>query len=315
MSVQTAPANGIEIAYETHGDPNDEPLLLVMGLGAQMVVWPQGFVDRLVQGGHRVVRFDNRDVGESSRIGAPAPTVRQLAKAFAAPKRARTPYSIADMADDAAGLLDHLGIARTHVIGASMGGMISQELAIRHPEKVASLCSIMSNTGRRGKGAITPSLLPALARARSEGADGRAIDDAVAIERLLGGPHFDEAAARALSEITAGRAGDPKAAAEGLARQTLAVAATRDRTADLGRLDVPALVVHGLVDRLVRPSGGIATALAIPGARLIAFPDMAHDVPVVRHAELVEQIFLNFDRARIVPGAATNASVEATAAD
>lgn len=310
----TTVVNGnVTLTYEVQGPDDGEPVLLVMGLGAQLVVWPQGFVDRLVEGGHRVVRFDNRDVGESSRIDAPAPTIRQLARAFAAPRRARTPYSIADMADDAAGLLDHLGIARAHVIGASMGGMISQELAIRHPEKVATLCSIMSNTGRRGKGAITPSLLPALARARSEGVDGRAVEDAVAIERLIGGPHFDEEAARALSEITTARSGDPKAAAEGLARQTLAVAATRDRTEDLGRLDVPALVVHGLADRLVRPSGGIATALAIPGARLIAFPDMAHDVPVVRHAELVEQIFLNFDRARIEP--ATPVAVEATAAD
>lgn len=289
----------ITLEYEVQGPEGGEPVLLVMGLGAQLVVWPQGFVDRLSDAGYRVVRFDNRDVGISSRFDAPAPTVSQLAAALAAPRRVRPPYTLADMADDAAGLLDHLGFERAHVVGASMGGMIAQELAIRYPSRVATLTSIMSNTGRRGKGSISPSLLPALVRSRIKGASGRADDDALAIERLIGGPHFDAEASRALFEITTMRQGDAAAAAAGLARQTMAVVATRDRTADLNRLDLPALVVHGLVDKLVRPSGGIATAKAIAGSRLVMYPDMGHDVPAVRSAECADQILSNFARAPI----------------
>lgn len=295
----TAAINGITIDYEIQGPDEGEPVLLVMGLGAQLVVWPQGFIDRLSDAGYRVIRFDNRDVGRSARIDVPGPTVRQLAAAFVAPRRARPAYTLQDMAGDAAGLLDHLGIARAHVIGASMGGMIAQELAIGHPDRVASLTSIMSNTGKRFTGSISPSLLPTLAKARSAGADGRKLDDALVIERLISGPHFDEEASRALSEITLVRQGDPAAAAAGLARQTLAIAVARDRTELLQQLDVPTLVVHGLVDKLVRPSGGMATAMAVPGARLVMYPDMGHDVPAARHAECAEEILSNFRRAPI----------------
>ena len=292
--------NGITLEYEIQGPDDGEPVLLIMGLGAQLVVWPQGFVDRLSDGGYRVIRFDNRDVGRSARIDAPMPTIGQMAAAFVAPKRARPAYTLQDMADDAAGLLDHLGIGRAHVVGASMGGMIAQELAIGHPDRVATLTSIMSNTGKRFKGAITPSLLPALARARAAGSDGRVIDDALAIERMIAGPGFDEQASRALAEITTVRQGDPASAAAGLARQTMAVAVGRDRTEYLQRLDLPTLVVHGLVDKLVRPSGGVATAMAVPGARLVMYPDMGHDVPSARQDECADEILWNFRRAPIV---------------
>lgn len=295
----TAAINGITIDYEIQGPDDGEPVLLIMGLGAQLVVWPQGFVDRLSDAGYRVIRFDNRDVGRSSRIDAPMPTVSQMAAAFIAPKRAHPAYTLQDMADDAVGLLDHLGIERTHVVGASMGGMIAQELAIAHPARVATLTSIMSNTGKRFTGAITPSLLPTLARSRAAGSDGRRIDDALIVERLISGPHFDEEASRARAEITMIRQGDAAGAAAGLARQTLAVAVTRDRTEDLQQLDVPTLVVHGLVDKLVRPSGGMATAMAVPGARLVMYPDMGHDVPITRQDECADEILCNFRRSPV----------------
>ncbi|MEO6987602.1 MAG: alpha/beta fold hydrolase [Aquihabitans sp.] len=305
--MSTAVINGITIDYEIEGPDDGEPVLLIMGLGAQLVVWPQGFVSRLSDAGYRVIRFDNRDVGRSSRIDAPMPTIGQMAAAFVVPRRAHPAYTLVDMAGDAAGLLDHLGIGRAHVVGASMGGMIAQELAIAHPERVATLTSIMSNTGKRFKGAITPSLLPALARARAAGSDGRELDDVVTIERLISGPHFDETASRALAEITTVRQGDPAEAAAGLARQTMAVAVTRDRTDDLQKLDIPTLVVHGLVDKLVRPSGGVATAMAVPGARLVMYPDMGHDVPAARHAECAHQILCNFRRSPITQTAAAEA--------
>ena len=304
----TTVINGITLDYEIQGPDGGEPVLLIMGLGAQLVVWPQGFVDRLSDAGYRVIRFDNRDVGLSSRIDAPMPTLGQMAAAFVAPRRANPAYTLQDMADDAVGLLDHLGIARAHVVGASMGGMIAQELAIAHPTRVATLTSIMSNTGKRFKGAITPSLLPTLARARAAGSDGQAVDDRLVIERLISGPHFDETASRALSEITTMRQGDAASAAAGLARQTLAVAVTRDRTDDLAKLDLPTLVVHGLVDKLVRPSGGVATAMAVPGARLVMYPDMGHDVPITRQAECADEILTNFRRAPISVDASVGSS-------
>ncbi|CAN5623076.1 alpha/beta hydrolase [soil metagenome] len=289
--------NGIDIEHELHGPEGGEPVLLVMGLGAQLIVWPLAFIEHLVAAGHRVITFDNRDIGRSGRVAAPAPTVGTLATALVAPKRAELAYDLGDMADDAAGLLDHLGIDRAHVVGASMGGMIAQELTIRHPSRVASLTSIMSNTGGRRVGRMAPSLLPAFLRARRS--ETGSLEDAMEISRLIAGPHFDESAARELHLLATERAGDAAEAARGVSRQTLAVLATRDRTADLGRVTAPTLVVHGLVDRLVRPSGGIATARAVPGARLVMYPDMAHDVPGVRIPEMAAEIVQNFRRAPI----------------
>src|SRR4051794_38125764 len=144
-----ASVNGINIEYDVHGAADADPLLLVMGLGGQLIGWPLGFVEALTDRGFRVIRFDNRDIGLSTKVDAPAPTKRQMMLGLMAPRFARSSYTLADMADDAAGLLDHLGIDRAHVVGASMGGMIAQTIAIRHPERVASLTSIMSNTSDR----------------------------------------------------------------------------------------------------------------------------------------------------------------------
>ena len=152
--MSAATVNGISIEYDVHGADDGEPLLLVMGLGGQLVAWPLEFVERLVARGFRVIRFDNRDIGLSTKMPAPPPTRREVIVAVVAPSFAKSEYTLNDMADDAAGLLDHLGIDAAHVVGLSMGGMISQSLAIRHPDKVKSLTSIMSNTGDRKHGRV-----------------------------------------------------------------------------------------------------------------------------------------------------------------
>ena len=159
-----APVNGLTIEYDVHGADDGVPLLLVMGLGGQLIGWPLELVDQLVERGFRVIRFDNRDVGLSTRIDAPVPTRREVVSAVVARRFAHAAYSIEDMADDTAGLLEHLGVGKAHVVGVSMGGMIAQSLAIRHPLRVASLVSIMSNTGDRRHGRVHRSLLRRLPR-------------------------------------------------------------------------------------------------------------------------------------------------------
>ncbi len=284
--------NGLTIEYDVQGDPGAPALLLVMGLGGQLIGWSQDFVDRLLARGFRVIRFDNRDAGMSTKIDAPVPTRRQLAAALMARRYAHSTYLLTDMADDTAGLLDALGIDRAHVVGISMGGMISQTLAIHHPERVASLTSIMSNTGDRRNGRPKRALMrkmPLLFNRDPE----QVIDNGVEVFRLVSGPHFDAVESRAL--VVESRRRCPDAA--GTVRQSMAIAASPDRTWDLRRVQAPTLVVHGLVDPLVQPSGGIATARAIPGSRLVMYPDMGHDVPRARWDELMDEIVVNTRRA------------------
>ena len=287
-----ANVNGITIEYDVHGDDGDEAVLLVMGLGGQLIAWPLEFVDRLVAKGFRVIRFDNRDIGLSTMTPEPPPTRRRVLLSILSRRFARSSYTLADMAADAAVLLDHLGVARAHVVGISMGGMISQTMAIRHPEKVASLTSIMSNTGDRKHGKIKRSLLRKLPKLMTRHPDD-AIVNGVEMFRLISGPHFDADAARQLAEEAFARSYQP----DGAARQTMAVAASPDRTFDLRRVRAPTLVVHGLVDPLVTPSGGIATAQAIPGAKLVMYPDMGHDLPRPRWDDLIDEIVENARKA------------------
>ncbi|MDH4169001.1 MAG: alpha/beta fold hydrolase [Acidimicrobiia bacterium] len=292
-------ANGLTFAYDERGE--GEPLLLVMGLGTQMIAWREAFMDQLVELGFRVIRFDNRDVGLSSRIDADPPDRRAVIGQLVLGRRPDAAYLLADMADDAAGLLDALDIDSAHIVGASMGGMITQQLAIDHPKRVRSICSIMSNTGDRRNGRIAPALLlkgRKLLKARPE----TAVEDAVAVMRLISGPHFDEAEVRVFSEESVERAYDPA----GQARQTAAIAASPDRTEALAHVRSPALVIHGMADPLVRFSGGVATARAVPGARMLAFPDMAHDLPRPRWGEMTAAIAANAARAA-VPVAASAA--------
>jgi len=292
-------ANGITIEYEVTG--SGDPLLLIMGLGEQMTTWPDEFINKLVQVGFQVIRFDNRDVGLSSvSDGEPPSAVRAVASKIArrTPKAA---YRLVDMADDAAALLDAIGIDAAHVVGVSMGGMIAQTMAIAHPTRVLSLTSIMSNTGDGTHGVVSPSLLPKLARLTKTVTRESAVERAVEVNAIISGPHFDPDERRALTARNVERSFRPDA----VARQTAAIMASPDRTAALADVDVPTLVVHGLLDRLVKPSGGIATARAVPGSRLIMFPDMAHDLPRPRWDELVDEIRRNADRAATRSGSLT----------
>jgi pimeloyl-ACP methyl ester carboxylesterase len=283
-----AQCNGITIEYETYGE--GEPLLLVMGLGGQLVAWPMDFVNRFVDLGFQVIRYDNRDVGLSSKMPGKPPSLLRTIAAVLSRRFAKSSYRLSDMADDAVGLLDHLGIDKAHVVGISMGGMISQSLAIGHPDRVASLTSIMSNTGDRKNGKVHRSLYRRLPKTIAKTRD-QAVDKGVETFRLISGPHFPEheAELRALTEEALARSWD----VEGTARQTMAIGASPDRTQSLGAVTAPTLVIHGLVDPLVTPSGGIATAKAIPGSRLLTFPDMGHDLPRARWDEIIDAIVDN----------------------
>lgn len=270
--IQWARVGALDIAYEAFGDPADPPVLLVMGLATQMVGWPDEFCRDLADRGLHVIRFDNRDIGLSTHLtDAGAPDILALMGGHGS-----AAYALADLADDTVGLLDQLGLDSVHVVGASMGGMIAQLVAVRSPERVRSLTSIMSTTGDQGVGrpsdAATGVLLAAPAHDRES-----AIQRAVDTYRVIGSPgfEFDETALRERAGLSFDRAYDPA----GVARQLAAILTTPDRTSDLGALDVPALVVHGEKDQLVDVSGGHATAAAIPGAELMIVDGMGHDLP------------------------------------
>ncbi len=283
-------ANGITLEYATVG--SGEPLLLVMGLGGQLTDWDPAFVEELADEGFQVVIYDNRDQGLSTEFDWEAPSQwRSLAGALAK-RPPKAGYHISDMANDAAGLLDALDIESAHVVGMSMGGMIAQQLTIDHPHKVRSLTSIMSNTGDGKNGRATLKVVRKIARMKPptrETAAQRSVDNFL----LFSGPHFDPEAHLLKAKISVERS----FRLEGLARQTAAIMASPDRTAALAGVTVPTLVIHGLVDTLVKPSGGIATANAVPGSRLIMYPDMGHDLPRPRWSEIIAEIGRNAVRA------------------
>lgn len=283
-------ANGITIEYDVRG--TGDPLLLVMGLGGQLTDWPDEFVDQLAGTGFQVVRYDNRDIGLSTEFDWEPPSQMKSVLGQMAKRPPRAGYHLADMAADADGLLAALDIPSAHVVGMSMGGMIAQSLAIAHPERVRSLTSIMSNTGDRKHGKVAGKLLAKLARL-PEPTPETAVDRSTELFGLISGPHFDATEYRQLAEANHRRSFRPT----GTARQTAAIMASPDRTAHLGAVTVPTLVMHGLVDPLVKPNGGIATAAAIPGSRLVMYPDMGHDLPRPRWGEMIEEIRRTADRA------------------
>ena len=286
---------GIEICYQTFGDPADDPILLVMGLGGPMTWWNPELCRLLADAGFFVIRYDNRDVGRSSRVRARV-NRRQLAQSFLAPKsRApRPPYTLDDMAGDAFGLLDHLGLPSAHVVGVSMGGMIVQTMALLHPERVRSMTSIMSTTGRRTVGWQDPRLLPLLLARRVQSREAYVASSA-RVWRLIGSPGYPETLADVHER--AGETWDRGVSDAGVARQTLAILGQPDRSARLRGLDLPVLVIHGLNDKMVHVSGGRATARAIPGAELLLVPGMGHDIPAALYETFVEAIRRTADRA------------------
>lgn len=284
-------ANGISIEYEIAGD--GEPLVLIMGLGGQLVDWPQGLVDRLVDRGFRVIRLDNRDCGLSSEIDADTPTVGQLAKRVILRRGDIASYLIDDLAADTVGLLDALGIEQAHVAGFSMGGMIAQAVAIGYPERVLSLDSMGSTTGNPRVGRPAPKILRTMLKRRHLPTRESAVDSAVELFERISGPTFDRYEFRALAEAAIDRSYRP----DGTSRQLAGILSSPDRTPGLATVDVPTLVVHGMLDPLVRPSGGQATAKAVPGARLVMFNDMGHDLPRTRWDEIADEIRANADRA------------------
>ena len=285
-----ASVNGIELAYDEFGDPGGEPLLLVMGLGMQMIAWDQRLCGLLAERGYRVIRFDNRDCGHSTkfdRAGVPA-------RAAMITGTGRPPYLLSDMASDSVGLLDELGIERAHVAGVSMGGMITQEIAIRHPGRLLSLASIMSSTGSRWlRWPKWKAMATLMARPP---ADSEAyIRLAIRTFEVIGSPgqRMDEESFRLLIETSYRRCFYP----DGVARQLHAINCSGNRTRALRRLDLPALVIHGSVDPLIRPAAGRATARAIPGARLKVVPGMGHDLSPAFWPQIVEALNAHARRA------------------
>ena len=278
-------ANGITIEYDEHGDKNAPPVLLVMGLGAQMTLWPQELVDALVERGFRVIRYDNRDIGLSHKMdGAKAPGIVKLMLLSRFGLKPKVPYSLADMAEDGIGLLDALGIRQAHIVGASMGGMIAQHMAFSHPERVLTLTSIMSTTGNRKLPAATKEAMSALTKRPESMDEDVLVEHGVKVATAIGSPGYrsDPDKVRERSRALIKRSFYP----QGMPRQFAAIIADGDRRERLQSVKAPTLVIHGEADPLVPLAGGEDTAAHIKGARLKTIPGMGHDLPL----ELVDEI-------------------------
>jgi pimeloyl-ACP methyl ester carboxylesterase len=273
----------ISLCYERFGSESDPPMLLIMGLGTQMIGWPDEFCAQLADRGFQVIRFDNRDIGRSTRIAGAPPTPRQLISRKIDPVR----YTLSDMAADAAGLLRELGSAPAHVVGASMGGMIAQTLAAQRPDSARSLVSIMSNTGNRWKGQPAFGIYRYLLRKAPVDRQGY-IEHNTKVFEAIGsrGLPFDKDRVRDMVARSYDRGHDPA----GPGRQLGAIVASGDRTAELRTIRAPTLVIHGSKDRMVARSGGVATAKAIPGARMMTVEGMGHDLPEAAWPQLVPAI-------------------------
>ncbi len=283
----------IELCYQTFGDPADDPLLMVMGLSAPMTWWLDDLCLRLAGAGFYVIRFDNRDVGRSGSGPGRVGRGDVIKAGLGVP--GKPPYTLSDMATDAIGLLDHLAIDRANIVGASMGGMIVQTMAIEHPDRVRSMVSIMSTTGKRTVGWQHPSLYPRLLAPRPRTREDY-VERGVEMSRIIGSPAYpegDEKAAKRAEETF-----DRGVNAPGVIRQMLAVLRQPNRTPALRELHVPAAVIHGNADKMVHVSGGRATAAAIPDAELVVIDGMGHDLPSALYDTFVDVIRRTADRAR-----------------
>jgi len=294
-----AQANGLTLEYDITGPANGEPVLLIMGLGAQMTRWPPGLVDKLAARGLKVIRFDNRDVGLSSKIEAAGmPDMLAIFQAIGSGQQPSVPYLLDDMAADAVGLLDALGIERAHIVGASLGGMVAQLVAADYPQRVLSLTSIMSSTGNRE---LPPPQPEALAVLNERGPDPRqdlegylahSYKGALAVGSPAYPPKEDYIRQRSLTDFQ--RSYYPL----GFARQYAAAVASADRRPKLKTITAPTVVIHGDADPLVPVEGGRDTAANVPGAELRIIEGMGHDLPEALHDEIVEGIVRAVVRAR-----------------
>jgi pimeloyl-ACP methyl ester carboxylesterase len=278
-------ANGIQIEYDEHGDPAAPPLLLIMGLGAQMTLWPQELVDALVDRGFRVIRYDNRDIGLSHKFeGAKAPGIIKLMLLSKFGFKPKVPYTLADMAEDGVGLLDALGIDKAHIVGASMGGMIAQHIAFGHPERVLTLTSIMSTTGHRKLPQGSREAIGVLTKRPASMDEDVLVEHGIKVANAIGSPGYraDPEALRERSRALIKRSFYPA----GMPRQFAAIIADGDRRERLQSVKAPTLVIHGEADPLVPLAGGQDTAAHIKGAKLKTIPGMGHDLPL----ELVDEI-------------------------
>ncbi|HEX4198181.1 MAG TPA: alpha/beta hydrolase [Caulobacteraceae bacterium] len=294
-----AKANGLDIYYETHGPDDAEPILLIMGLGAQMSRWSPDFIRKLVEDGHRVIAYDNRDVGLSEKLDAAgAPDIGAVVQAVAEKRKPPVAYTLQEMAADAAGLLEALGIERAHIVGASMGGMIAQLVAADHPERTLSLTSIMSSTGNPDLPRATPE---AMARLNTPAPDPTQdlegfLASAVAGAKVMAGTYpVDEALVRenALSDFR--RSFYPV----GFQRQYAAILASPDRRPKLATITAPTVVVHGADDPLVPLAGGRDTAENIPGAELRIVPGVGHEMPLPTQDQFIDAILSAVARAKV----------------
>ena len=286
---------GVTLCYETFGDPADPPILMVMGLATQMIAWHEDLCEELAGRGFQVVRFDNRDIGRSTHSDFRPASVKEMILRRLPDEQ----YTLSDMAEDTAVLMRELGIAPAHVVGASMGGMIGQMLAAEHPELVRSLTSIMSTTGSRRHGQPALAVYPYLLRAPPRDRDGY-IQRSAEIFGLVGSTAFDRD--EQYVRERAGRSFDRGFDLWAGGRQLGAIIASGDRTKALREITAPTLVIHGTVDKMIRPSGGKATAKAIPGARLMMIEGMGHDLPRGAWPQIVDAIAAH---ARAADGAGT----------
>lgn len=278
-------ANGITIHYDEHGPADPDPILLIMGFSAQMTMWPMEFVDALVARGFRVIRHDNRDVGLSHKFdGVKAPGIVRHSLMRRIGLRPKVPYSLADMADDSAGVLGALGIDRAHIVGGSMGGMIAQHVAARHPDKVRSLTSVFSTTGNPKLPPAKREALEVLVKRPASFDEDVLVEHGVKLSRTIGSPGFPapEDRLRERTRALVQRSVYP----QGAVRQMAAIIADGERTKMLEQISAPTLVLHGEDDPLIPIAHGQATAAAIPGAKIETIPGWGHDVPL----ELVERL-------------------------
>ena len=282
-----AEANGLRLCYQTFGRSGDPPLMLIHGLGAQMILWEEAFCGLVAARGYFVIRFDNRDIGKSSRLATQPFDLMAMMAARKPGERLSAPYLLADMAADAVGLLDRLGAERAHVVGASMGGMIAQEVAIRWPKRVASLVSIMSTTGDGKLPPPTPEAAAILMSPPPRTAEAY-VESFVRSSRVFGGPYYpsDDAREAKLARRSAARGLSP----DGAQRQLLAIIASGNRKAALPKVATPTLVIHGDADPLIPLAAGEDTARSIPGARLSVFKGMGHALPEPLWPRIVEEI-------------------------